>query len=240
MDVHEQVDDLLSNLSPLPGDRPRNTAAWKKTGVQIVEELRDLGHDPDVRAALNGCCIFAKAENALLADALDALMDLAVERAPAAAHCLGTAGLTDYLMSQIMAMLHLKNGDVRGAVDLLNAMSERLRLSHFAGNPATLASDGSVTIPPEGVNFEQSSDLRSFTASQRPEGKLGRPRKTPKPKGKPRPRITDEKILDTGTMSVAEWAAEHAKDLDMDDARQAKAAFARFDRAAYHRLNHRP
>ena len=52
-----------------------------------------------------------------------------------------------------------------------------------------------------------------------------------------RPRISDEKIADTGTMSVT-WAKKHAPDLDMNDKRQNKAAYARYDRAAVHRRQH--
>ena len=58
--------------------------------------------------------VLANEANPRLADALDALLSLAAERAPTAAHCLGRASLTDYLVSQLMAVSHFHAGDIDG------------------------------------------------------------------------------------------------------------------------------
>jgi hypothetical protein len=240
--LDDEINEILRSLEPLPAappGRPRYTAPWQKSGSQVVSELRALAEDPEVGAAVNGCGILAGAGDPLLTAGLDRLLSMASERAPTALHCLGEIGLTDYLLSQIMAQTHFRVGQIEQGVALLNGMSKRLRFAHFLDNPARLNADGSATTA-RGMTRQQYLELADFTASQRPEGKRGRPGKSHAPRGKPRPRISIEAIRDTEALRVAEWAAKHAPDLDLGDKRQAKAAFARYDRAAYHRRIREP
>ncbi|HLA18286.1 MAG TPA: hypothetical protein VJ253_03105 [Dehalococcoidia bacterium] len=178
--LRDEIDEILAGLEPLPAAplaRPRYTGPWRRSGGQVVAELRALAVDPEICAAFNGCGILANTADPHLSAALTALLSMASERAPAALHCLGQIGMTDFMVSQLMAQAHFRAGQIAQGVNVLDAMTARLRFAYFADSPAQLRADGGVTIPPGAdMTFSNFSDLRGFQDSQRPAGKAGRPK----------------------------------------------------------------
>ena len=186
--VHDQVDAIISDLEPLDS-RPRRNAAWVRSGTAIIGELEALRDDPEFRRAFSGCVTLRIRNSPLLFDAMNILIGIAAARAPKALHSLTRPQFADWFFSEVMAGARARMGDPDGGKAILAALADRMRLQHPVDSDATLASDGSVTIPPGGLDFGQMATLQGLQASLYPVGKAGRKR-------------------------------------------QAKAAYARFDRAA--------
>ena len=236
--VHDQVDAIIQDLAPLDS-RPRRNAAWDKTATAIVSELEQLHGDPEYQRAFDGCVVLRVVDSPLLFEAMNMLIGIAAVRVPLAYRSLDRLQFADWFFSLVIADARARKGDPDGGEAILEALADRMRLQHPVDSDAALNNDGSATIPSGGLSFGQMATLQGLQASQYPEGKAGRKRQAPKPKGPSRALISDAKMKDTGTMSFEEWAAKHAPDLDMSNHREAKNAYARYDRANAKRLRRR-
>lgn len=173
---------------------------------------------------------------------LPRLVAAATAQAPAIAHQWGDERLTSFLFGLVVSTYLVRTGQAPLDDELADLVSTTPNtLLHLPDCSLTTYSvDGGLLVGAEKATTKELLRYAGYTRSLRPAGRPGRPHGVPKPKGKPRPRISDEAIADTGSMRVAEWAAKHIPDCDMGDKRQAKAAYAKYDRAAYHRRNRTP
>lgn len=188
MDIHQEVDGIVDGI--VDGGRPRNSGPWRAASVAVIDDLRGLASDPEIAAGIAIVTLMAGTKDGgdLARQAFDELIAIAAGKAPVAAHCLQGSGLGAYLAAQVVARAHYEAGDLAGGVQAIADMAMRLGLHHFPGNPAQLHPDGSVTTTGD-MKRTDFMEIADHHVAQRPAGKPGRKRGSPKPKGSGAPPI---------------------------------------------------
>lgn len=217
-------------------NNPRPTKIHQRRHAAMVATLKRLGKNDDFRfLVVSAGEALRQGDGEAGRVFAQAMVDIICRDEPAYVQLVGRGELLRELATLVTAQLgFMLHPDVsyEAAVEVLirktGAFTATRRISPDNDKVSVLRGNAMVKA---GATEGQLYELRDYQRSLAPAGKVGRPRKAKKPKGKARPRISDEAIRDTATLSVSEWAKKHAPDLDLADKRQAKDAYARFDRA---------